>query len=463
MSGLFGLLGMAARSLDAQRFGLDVTGQNIANVNTPGFTRRAAVLSEVPPRDRFSAGDGVRIDGVRADRNRFLDRRLLGEYPAEHREGAVADILSAVELAVGEGGASLDQRLAEFFDAFARLAESPTSSTTRQEVILQGASLAGAFAEAAERLSAAQVEADGRVRASVEQVNALAGRIAALNKALGNLTPGSGETLQLQDQVKLALEQLSRLTSVEVLELPSGGFDVSVGGRPLVAGDDVFALTVGAQPGTGFADVVAFDGSLLTDQFGSGTLAGLVHARDWLVPQYRASLDELAHGVATQVNALHASGYDLSGTAGTVFFEPLASVAGAASSLTVNPILTASGGEARVAASSDPAAAGDNGVARELARLRDQRVLSGGTATFSDFWSQIVYATGRDLQAARDEQRNRAELVRQVETLRDSASGVSLDEEATNLMRFQRAYEANARFFQVVDRSLDTLMDMVGA
>lgn len=463
MSGLFGLLGMAARSLDAQRFGLDVTGQNIANVNTPGYTRRTPQLSEVPPRDRFSAGDGVRIDGVRADRNRFIDRRLLGEYPAEQREGAIAEVLSAVELAVGEGGASIDQRLAEFFDAFAHLAESPTSSTTRQEVILQGASLAGAFSQVADRLSAAQSEADGRVRATVEQVNTLARRIASLNKALGSITRGDGEALQLQDQVKLALEQLSRLTSVEVLELPSGGFDVSVAGRPLVAGDDAFGLTVSARPGTGFADVVAFDGSVLTGQFESGALGGLIHVRDVLVPRYQASLDDLAFSVATEVNGLHASGYDLNGNPGTVFFQAPAAVAGAAASLTVSSAFRASGGEALIAASDDPAAAGDNGTARALARLRDQRVLAGGTATFSDFWGQIVFTTGRDLQTARDEQRNRADLVRQVETLRDSASGVSLDEEAANLMRFQRAYEANARFFQSVDRSLETLMNMVGA
>ncbi len=347
---------------------------------------------------------------------------------------------------------SIDQRLAEFFDAFARLAESPTSSTARQEVILQGASLAGAFSQVADRLAAAQSEADGRVRATVEQVNTLARRIASLNKALGSITREHGEALQLQDQAKLALEQLSRLTSVEVLELPSGGFDVSVAGRPLVAGDDAFALTVSARPGTGFADVVASDGSVLTGQFESGALGGLIQARDVLVPRYQASLDDLAFSVATEVNGLHASGFDLNGNAGEVFFQAPAAVAGAAASLTVSPALRASGGEALVAASDDPAAAGDNGAARALAaparparahrrhgdvqrllepdRLHDRPRLAGGA----------------------DEQRNRAELVRQVETLRDSASGVSLDEEAANLMRFQRAYEANARFFQTVDR-----------
>jgi flagellar hook-associated protein 1 FlgK len=463
VSGLFGLLGMAARSLDAQRFGLDVTGHNIANVNTPGYTRRTPLLSEVPPRDGYSAGDGVRIAGVRADRNRFVDRRLLAEFPAEQREGAIADILSAVELAVGESGSSIDQRLAEFFDAFARLAEMPTSSVNRQEVILQGTSLGAAFADVGARLSAAQAEADGRVRATVEQVNTLARRLAAINKALGSLTPGSGEELQLQDQAKLAVEQLSRLTSVEVLDQPTGGFDVSVAGRPLVAGDDAFELTVTARPGTGFAEVVAFDGGTITGLIGGGTLGGLVQARDTLVPQYRASLDELAYSVASEVNALHAAGFDLNGQPGAAFFQPPAATAGASASLAVNPALRASGGEALVAASGDPAASGDNGVARALARLRDERVLSGGTATFSDYWAQLVYATGRDLQTAREEQQNRAELVRQVEALRDSASGVSLDEEAANLMRFQRAYEANARFFETVNSSLDTLMEMVRA
>jgi flagellar hook-associated protein 1 FlgK len=222
-------------------------------------------------------------------------------------------------------------------------------------------------------------------------------------------------------------------------------------------------VTVAPRPGTGHAEVLAADGTVITNQIPSGALAGMIRARDSLIPDYRASLDELAYTIAEQVNTIHEAGYDGSGTAGQPFFQPLATSTNAARLIAVNPALLAPGGGALVVASADPAAAGDNAAARALAALRDSRVLTAGTATVGDFWSRIVYRVGRDLQAARDEQKTRSELVRQLEVLRDSASGVSLDEEAANLMRFQRAYEANARYFQAVDQSLATLLGIVGA
>ena len=108
------------------------------------------------------------------------------------------------------------------------------------------------------------------------------------------------------------------------------------------------------------------------------------------------------------------------------------------------------------------ASAGDNQAARQIADLRDARVMFGSTATLHDAWGRLIYQAGTDTQVARQEQRSRGEIILQVEALRDSISGVSLDEEAANMIRFQRAYEANARFFTTVDESIETLINMVG-
>jgi flagellar hook-associated protein 1 FlgK len=127
----------------------------------------------------------------------------------------------------------------------------------------------------------------------------------------------------------------------------------------------------------------------------------------------------------------------------------------------MNTALTATGGEELVAASSSATAVGDNGVARQLAGLREEKILAGGTATASESWARLVYRVGRDKQAADQSQGTREEITRQLRNLQDSVSGVSLDEEAADLMRFQRAYEANARFFSTIDQTLDTLLNMV--
>lgn len=466
---LFGMLSAAARSLDTHRFGLDVVGQNIANVNTQGYTRRVALLADVPPPDRYSAGRGVEVTGLRALRDRFIEQRLRAEVPAEQHEAAVAASLSVVEVALGAPGRSIDKNLNDFFDGFARLAEAPTSATARQEVVLQGQTLAAAFRDMAARLEASQRDTDTRVRASVDQINDLATRIARLNASLSGVPPGSGEALHLRDQVNLAVQDLSRLVEVEAIERPDGGWDVSVAsGKPLVIGENAYHLSVSTDPATGFAGVLAVDGADITAQVRTGALGGYLHVRDGLVPQYQAALDELAYIVAESVNALHAGGFDVNGDPGGVFFTinvtpvPGFPHRGAAASLAVDAALTAPGGESRVAASAT-GEVGDNEVARALARLREEPVLGGGTATFNDGWAQLVYRVGRDTSAAFDEQHIRSEVLRQVENLRDAVSGVSLDEEAADMLRFQRAYEANARFFRSVDDTLSVLMRMVGA
>lgn len=462
MSGLFTMLGQAAHAMDAQRYGLDVTGQNIANVNTPGYSRRKALLVEDPPPDAYNSGGGVRVEGVAADRNRLLERRLQNETPAQHKYSALAQALSEVEAAVDEDTNSLSQRLTEFFDSFSRLADTPTSATARQEVIIQGQELSRAFNDLSNRFEAAQANSDEQVRDTVDRINTLAEKIRGFNHTLSGVDQSSPEALHLQDQARLAVEELTKLANVEVIERSDGGYDVGIGGgRPLVVGSEGFPLTTANRAVTGFADVKAADGTVITGAITGGQLAGYIDARDNVVPGYQDSLDELAYSVVSEVNALHTTGFDASGTAGQVFFQALGSSADAAELMAMNANLTATGGEALVAASGVATAVGNNDTARALASLRDQRVLAGNTASFSDYWSRIVFRVGRDSQTARQEDGNRNELLRQLQSLRDGISGVSMDEEAANLMRFQRAYEANARYFQTVDATLSTLMNLV--
>ncbi len=142
MSNLFASLYATSRALEAQRYGLDVVGQNIANVNTPGYVRRVIDLQAVPPPSPNEADGGVEVAGVRALRAGYLESRLAQELPAQQREAALAETLDLAQTAIGAPGASLDATLSAFFDSFSRLAEDPSSSTARQEVLIQGSNLA---------------------------------------------------------------------------------------------------------------------------------------------------------------------------------------------------------------------------------------------------------------------------------------------------------------------------------
>jgi flagellar hook-associated protein 1 FlgK len=373
----------------------------------------------------------------------------------------MADALSVVEAAIGAPGSSIDASLEKFFDAFATLAETPVSAIPRENVLVQGEGLASAFRNMAGRLDSAQRDADRQVRGTVDDANALLGRIAALNASIGSAT-SMERSLHVRDEQGQLVRELSELVDIQVLNRPEGGVDISIGhGRPVVVGQTSYAIDVQSAAPSGLA-TIGVGGTAVTGEITGGRLGGFLHVRDVNLPDYQSRLDTLAYGVAEQVNALHAAGYDQTGGTGGDFFafsSALTGTAGAAAALIVRPAVAA---DSRLVAAGGTTAAGDNDTARGIAALRQQMVLNGDTATLADAWGQLVYRVARDTKVAADERDSRREIVRQVDTLRDAVSGVSLDEEAMHLLKFQRAYEANARFFQVIDRTLEMLLGLAG-
>jgi flagellar hook-associated protein 1 FlgK len=458
---LFTSLTSASRALDAQRAGLDVTGQNIANVNTPGYSRRAIEFQSLPSDGAGSAGRGVHVVAVRALRDRLLEARLQQEVPAQRKEAAMHGALSVVEAAIGTPGSSIDKRLQNFFDAYARLAESPISATARQDVLLQAENLTTAFRDMSTRLAEARGDADRQVRSAVEEVNALAGQIASLNTSIAS-SPSPQASLHLRDDQAQLVRRLTELVNVKALERAEGGYDISIGsGRPIVVGATSYDVTLTSTPPYGFA-ALAVNGATITSEMGGGSVGGLLEVRDVKVLDYQQRLDQLAYDIANEVNTRHTAGYDQTGAAAGDLFEfspAITPPAGAAAAIRVVPAVAA---DSRLLSAAGIANGGDNQNARAIAALREQRVLNGSSATLSDAWGEIVYRVARDTKSAADATKNREEVVRQVDALRDEVSGVSLDEEAMQLIKFQRAYEANARFFSVIDQTIEMLLTRLG-
>lgn len=452
MSDLWATLSVSARALDAQRFGLDVTGQNIANAATPGYARRQVELAEVP-------GRGVEAIGITGVRDLMLERRLRDERPGAGRDAAIAGNLSIVETALGRPGESLDATITRFFDSFSELAGDPTSMAARQAVVQAGQSLGQGFNAMSASFVDARRHADAEARLAVDNVNDLTTRIASLNARLRTTTDGTSVRATAQDQLHGALHELSSILDVDVLQHADGTVGVTFGGgRPLVAGTQPFALGVMSTPPLGLAAVTS-GGVTVTAEITSGRLGGHLQVRDALVPQYQLELDTLAFSIADSVNAVHVTGFDATGGAAGNFFSPVGAVAGAAAALSVLPGVVADPLEVAAAAVALP---GDNQIASLVAALRDAPAVAG-TTTFADAWGQLAFRVGHDALDARQDRDSREDIVRQMETLRDGVSGVSLDEEALRLMQFQRAYEANARVFRAVDEALSTLMTIVGA
>jgi flagellar hook-associated protein 1 FlgK len=457
--GLINTLSQATTGLAAAEYGLNVTGQNIANLNTEGYARRTVGLAEIPP----SSGGGVTVTGARAMRDAFLEARIRQQFPAEEQQGAVASSLAVVETSLGTPGQSIDARLSAFFNSFATLAQDPTSSVSRDSVVVQGQQVATAFNAMAGSLADARVAADAQIRSGVVQINALASQIAALNTSIGKAAGGDAETLR--DQLGIAVKALSGLADVTVLQRADGGADVSIGiGRALVIGDQTYAVGIGSAGLSGLATVTS-GGVDITAEMKRGQLGGLLQVRDTLVPGYQDKLDQLALGVAQQVNGLHKSGFDANGNPGLDFFTAPATAPGAAAALAVNTAIAGTStvaGDSSLVAASKTGSSGDNGTAKAIAGLADARVMAGNTASMTDVWSQLVYRVASDSQTAQAQQVSGQQIVDQITKLRDQVSGVSLDEEAASMLKYQRAYQANAKLFMSADAMLTTLMGMVG-
>ncbi len=454
MADLFRSLTTASRSLDAQRYGLDVVGQNMANVNTVGYARRVVDMQSAATTNNGSGG-GVDVVAVRALRDRLVEHRLMQAVPLQQREAAMADSLSVVETAFGTPGKSLDSDLQNLFSSFSRLADEPTSSIARHDVLMAADTLANTFHGISRQLDDAANDADQRIRDSVLDVNGLTEQLRELNKAFAS-APSAESVLRLKDQQTQLVRQLTDVLDVQVLDQSDGGVSISIGnGQPLLVGIFQTPLAVANTPPSGYA-AITLEGATVTSAITSGRIGGMLAVRDTNTPAYKAQLDTLAYEVTQRINVLHGAGYDQTGVAGGAFFTALGSSSGAAAAISVSATVAADG--RRIAAGASTAA-GDNQVARNLAALQNNRVLNGGTSTLADAWSDVVYRVGRDAQVANQRSSSQTEVVRQIDALRDQVSGVSLDEEATSMLKFQRAYEANARFFTAIDQTLDVLMN----
>src|SRR5262245_61936666 len=203
MSGWFDSLSSAANALDAQRMGLDVVGQNLANVNTPGYARRRLILAEVPPTDPSNAGRGVEVLQVQAQRDIFIENRLRNEQQGASFTDAQLQNLSSLQAGIGLPGQGLDASLSGLFDSFSALATDVTSVPARDAVVAQGKNVAQSFNTLAQRIQNAQLDADGNIRASVAEINTLAQQVAQLN---GRITSANGSDVEaLIDQRNVAL------------------------------------------------------------------------------------------------------------------------------------------------------------------------------------------------------------------------------------------------------------------
>jgi flagellar hook-associated protein 1 FlgK len=349
-------------------------------------------------------------------------------------------------------GTGLQTPLTAFFNSLTQLSDDASSAPSRQGVITAGQNLAAAFQQDSSNLQALQSNTDLGVQQSVSQVNEITQQIASLNTQISG-QEGLGENPNsFLDQRSQSVQQLSGLIGISQTDAGNGSLTISTtGGTSLVVGGASFALSTQINPNTTYHDVYA-QGTDITSTITGGSLGGEIQVRDTEIPSIVNNLDTFAYNLATAVNTQSKAGYDANGNAGVNFFAQPTAVAGASAALAVaitDPNL--------VAASSD-GTTGSNGNVQALANLQNQNIVDGQTP--ANYYAGMIFNIGNDVSQAQSEQTAVGLVQQQLQDQVGAVSGVSLDEEAVNLIQYQGAYEAAANVVSVVNQLLYDTVNM---
>jgi len=451
MGSLTGSMLMAANALLVQQGALQATSNNIANANTPGYSREVPILTEATPvvEGNLAFGRGVNLQQIASVRDQLLQFRLYDETQQQGNADAQVSNLTQIENQFSSSTSGIGTDLTAFFNSLNQLATSPTSSSQRQAVLAAGNTLANDFQGTVAQLDGIKQNLNQNVVQSVNQINTLTGEIAKLNTQVSTLQNQGRDPGATEDQRDELIRQLSQITEITAIPTTEGLTITTGNGVPLVVANQSYSLQ--ATPDASGAEQIHSQGQNVTSTLQGGQLGGLLSVRDQFLPTVTASLDNLAGGLAANFNAAQAQGFDLSGNPGQAFFSATAG-AGAAASFKVaitDPSL--------VAASSD-GAAGSNGNIANLAAVQTQKLASGETPL--DAYAGIVFSVGNATAQAQAASQASTLGLQQVTDQISSVSGVSLDEETTNLIRFQHAFEAAARVITTVDQLTQTVLNM---
>ncbi len=550
---IFSVLNTAKLGLQTNQTAIEITGHNIANVQTEGFSRQEVTLEVNRPRRVGLAflGTGVRATNVTRDFDQFLYNQILGESSTLGNFDIRNTFFQRLETILNESsGVSLNNAMSEFFLAFDDLASNPTNLAARTAVLSAAGTLATVFNQLGSSLLQQRINLDGAVSAEVTEINGMLDEIAEFNRSIIQLENGNTPANDLRDQRDLLIKQLSEKLDVQLIDTNDNSTMITLsGGSPLVVGTTVFKLSAASNPDNrGFKDIFVDDGmggtNNVTAEIQGGEMRGLLDMRDVETLGLIDKLDRLAAGFMEQVNGVHLQGLGLDGSSGNLFFETLTPTVTISSQNMGAPTVTAinaspstvtvdkfqlqftgagtfdvfnlttnqtvatglavggtvnianglaittggapvAGDTVNISISEDAAmnmalsstvlndtskiaaglsGPGDGQNALNISNIQNSLVFSSGgftpgagTSTFDDFYNSMISGLGAGSRSAQTILSQQEGVMLQLNSQRESISGVSLDEEMVNLIKFQQAYAASARMITVIEEMFDVL------
>ena len=467
---LLGILNVAATGLRAHQAAIRTAGHNISNVNTEGYSRQRVTFTPVYPQPAprgYQLGGGVLATDLRGMRDEFVERQLVTEKgflgAGEARQRPLQRMDALFNELNGEG---IHRSMERFFNELRDLHANPESLDHRAGVRSAGQIFTERIRNTATALEKLRLDLNSDISDEITEINRLSAEIANLNDRISAIEAGGQEASDFRDRRQLALNDLGGRIAITTFEDNDGRtVVVGPGGKPLV--EDGTAAVLESQPdANGLLQVFHVSANNrrvdVTADISGGALFGLIQARDVDIATTQNDLNEFVFTFVERFNQQHRVGFGLDAVGNRDFFTPLAAQADAARGFSVDDgILNGDAGLRAVAVAQDVnALPGDNRNGIAMSDLQHDPSFFGGRATPGERLARIV----RDVGAA--DRNNDFDIefqdikVTQLENLRDSVAGVSLDEEMLDLVKFQNAFQASARVVRIVDEMLEQVINL---
>ena len=454
--GLMGILQLGKRTLQANQYAQNVVGNNIANVNTPGYTRQRVRLTPGTSVDSpyGKIGSGVNIEGIERMRDNFTDQIFRNSSSNLNRWETTDLILQRTDAAfTEEDGSGIGSMIDRFFNSWYDLSNDPESKQARVAVREAGLSLSSTMNRMAHYVRDQRVDANAQVESVVGRINGLISKIADLNAKIPGVKDFSiTRSSELMDQRDRLIDDLSQLVDVRVSDSGKIGLNVYIGSINVVSGGNALEIEMNSDDSNGVPVTELTVLGSFPLKVTNGELAGLIELRDEILPAYSNDLDRLAQGIVEQVNTYHSAGYAADGSTGINFFDNQF-ITGESMRLSSDIINNVD----NIAPAAQDAA-GDNTQALLIAGLKDTPTMDG--SSIRDFYGQIINQVGEDGYLARVNVQNYEIMQSQASLQRDAMIGISLDEEMVEMIKYEQAYQAAARVINTADTMIETLLSL---
>jgi len=443
------IINIARRALTAHQSAVDTTARNIANINTDGYKRRRIDLSAL--NSNGLRNTGFTQDNMARIRQRFIENQLgyenqnLGKYKMDKM------IMTQIENIFGEPNDSgLINVMSEFWNSWNDLANDPESQYARTIVHDKGVVLANTFNRIHSDLINLNQQICNDIHEKVTQVNQIINQIKSINQQIS-----ANYSDDLMDQQDLLVTKLTSLMNIDTRESANGEITVSINGQIIVSDDYVneLAVNTSSESGISITNIYLSEGNRPLN-INSGEVGSLIEINNRQIPDYIGKLDTLARSIAEQVNTIHYKGYNLDGTTEINFFSD--NISGASDFKVSDDVYN---DPSIIASGESMDKPGDGSIAQDIFDIQFYQSVQGSTVF--DFHNSTVGQIGSKVQESEFLSRSAEMIVQNLQNQRDSVSGVSLDEEITNLIKHEQAYQAAARMVSTVDEMMQTVLNML--